>query len=146
VTGPLLTLLAFCAGGWSAPRPASAPPADPGAPPLTWATLAADGRYRVVVEPDVEWASFEVKVGSDDAVDLGPARPGRPVELRGWADTGDTLTLRIQAATPKGRGVTYEYEVVVKPTLIEPPRLLDGGQLPSRRGLRGWLRRVFRGA
>jgi len=89
--------------------------------PRLYATVAPDGQYNLVVEPQVRWMEAEITVRGDDSKDVGPAAPGMPVEVRGWTGRKGSLRVTIQAATHGGLGVTWMLEVDPDMVPVRPP-------------------------
>lgn len=104
--------------------------------PRAEAIRASDGTYVLTLYPPTAWIGAEVDVKGTDAVDLGPATPGRPVQVRGYTSRKGALQVTLRIATPEKVGITWEFEV--EPTLVpaRAPELERSPAPAKRRGRR----------
>ncbi len=91
------------------------------APPLAQATLAPDGQYSLIMQPDTAWVAAEITVAGDHAFDLGPAEQDQRVQVDGWISGSGPLRVTVLAATPEQHGVTWSFMVDPKSVPVEPP-------------------------
>ena len=106
------------------------------APPLSHATLAPDGTYSLIVQPDTAWAAAEVSVDDDAAWAVGPVEAEMPVRVDGVTSGTGPLHVTVQAATVDDHGVTWSFDVDPELVPVASPHL-DRAAGPRRHGFLG---------
>jgi hypothetical protein len=104
--------------------------------PLATATLAEDGTYTLVLQPERAWTEAEVTVADDGAQDLGPAAEDEPVRLEGRIESRGPLRVTVNAATADSVGYTWRFEVVPDLVPVEMPSV--EADLEPARSRRKW--------
>ncbi len=102
-------------------------------PPPAEATLSADGHYVLLLRADEAWAAAEVKVDGDGALDLGAVPAGEAVRVEGWVDEPGPLAVRVAAATPDDRGLTWRF-------FVDPDLVPVASPVPAARRVPWWRR------
>jgi hypothetical protein len=93
------------------------------ATPRAHATLASDGTYTLVLQPERAWSEAEVTVADDGAQDLGPAGEDEHVTLEGVIASTGPLRVTVHAATPDAAGYTWTFEVVPEEIPVSLPQV-----------------------
>lgn len=100
--------------------------------PDVWAMRSPDGAWTLVLRPAGGWSAAEITVPGGTAVDLGPARGGERLTLRGEGAPDGPLTVRVLAAVDDSTGIEWRFAVDPVSVPIGSPKL---ERAPRRRGL-----------